>query len=87
MAASSISDGNDSALESEPIKLAFQLGELVVPLADLASLEPGYVFSLRMPLDRPVVILANGEKFGVGELVEVDGSLAVRLCEGDGDGP
>ena len=87
MAASTTSDGNDSALDSEPVRLTFQLGELVVPLADLASLEAGYVFSLRMPLDRPVVILANGEKFGVGELVEVDGSLAVRLCEGSGNGP
>ena len=87
MAVSTTSDANSQALDSEPVRLAFQLGELVVPLADLASLETGYVFSLRAPLDWPVVILANGEKFGVGELVEIDGSLAVRLCEGGGDGP
>jgi type III secretion protein Q len=87
MVASTANDGNIAALGSEPITLSFQLGELVVPAAELASLDAGFVFSLRAPLARPIVILANGARFGTGELVEVDGAIAVRLCEGGGDGP
>jgi type III secretion protein Q len=86
MAASSTERGNDAALDSEPISLTFQLGELSVPAAELRSLDAGFVFPLRISLERPVSILANGGKFGVGELVEVDGALAVRLLEGDGHG-
>lgn len=87
MAASSTNVENNAALAAEPITLTFQLGELTLPASELASLAAGFAFPLRASLARPVVILANGSKFGVGELVEVDGSLAVRLCDGGGDGP
>jgi type III secretion protein Q len=79
-------DPNASALDSEPVTLSFQIGTLAVSAAELASLDAGYIFPLRVSKARPIVILANGARFGAGELVEIDGAIAVRLCEGEADG-
>jgi flagellar motor switch/type III secretory pathway protein FliN len=86
MAAQINAVGNKPGFDGEPVLLTFLFGELAIPAAELASLDAGFVFPLRAPASRPVVILANGAKFAAGELIEVDGALAVRLCEGDGDG-
>jgi flagellar motor switch/type III secretory pathway protein FliN len=86
MATKSPDDPNAAALAAEPVKLTFELGDLTIAAGELALLDAGFVFPLRAPLDRPVVVKANGVRFGVGELVEIDGALAVRLAEGDGDG-
>ena len=86
MASASKDDGIAAALDAEPIRLTFEVGQAAVPAGELARLDAGHVFLLRTPLDRPVAILANGVPFGRGELVQVAGELAVRLLEGDADG-
>src|SRR5262249_29159119 len=86
MATTASNDPNAAALAAEPVHLTFEVGELTFAAGELAQLDPGFVFPLRAPLARPVVVKANGVRFGVGELVEIDGALAVRLIEGDGDG-
>jgi len=86
MATTASDDPNRAALAAEPVRLTFELGDLTIAAGELAPLAAGYVFSLRLPLDRPVTIKANGVRFGVGELVEIDGALAVRLLEGGDDG-
>jgi type III secretion protein Q len=63
-----------------PVRLDFDLGERLITLDRLRTLAPGEVFEL----DRPVVdgcvrIRANGMDVGLGELVEVDGNIGVRL--------
>jgi type III secretion protein Q len=75
-----------SNLGGEPIRLTFEIGELTTSVAELAALDAGYIFPLRASLSRPVTIKANGAPFGVGELVEVDGVLTVRLLEAGRDG-
>ena len=87
MATTSTDDPNAAALAAEPVTLTFELGDLTLAAGELAQLDAGFVFPLRAPLARPVVIKANGVRFGAGELVEIDGALAVRLVEGGGDGP
>lgn len=87
MATTASEDPNAAALAAEPVRLTFELGDLTLPAGELAQLDVGYVFPLRLSLDRPVTIKANGARFAAGELVEIDGALAVRLLEGDGHGP
>lgn len=70
----------DLPLDAIPIRLAFEIGRAEMSLAELGAIDEGHVFPLgRDPLSGPVDILANGRRIGQGELVEVGGTLAVRV--------
>ena len=66
-----------------PVKLVFLAGETEVALRDLKQIAPGYVFELGRPVDRHVEVRANGKRIAIGELVEIDQRVGVRLlkCE------
>lgn len=87
-----ITDGTDAAappdpLGALPLRVDFLLGELSVPLAKLAELEPGYVFALGEHLDQARIgIRANGKRVGTGRLVAVGDTLGVQLEGWDIDG-
>ena len=76
---------SDDTLDTDllPVKLVFLAGETEVALRDLKRIMPGYVFDLGRPVDRHVEVRANGQRIGIGELVEIDGRAGVRLlkCE------
>ena len=70
-----------------PVSLDFDLGNLAVPLGELATLKPGYVFELSNSLDSVrIVIRANGTRVGHGELVAVGDVLGVQLLALETDG-
>jgi len=70
-----------------PVSLDFDLGNLTLPLGELAALKPGYVFELPGGLDKlRVVIRANGTRVGHGELVAVGDVLGVQLLALETDG-
>ena len=76
-----------SAADQIPVSLDFDLGNLAVPLGELATLKPGYVFELPNSLDSVrVVIRANGTRVGHGELVAVGDVLGVQLLALETDG-
>ena len=66
-----------------PVKLVFLAGETEVTLRDLRRIMPGYVFDLGRPVDRHIEVRANGRRIGIGELVEIDRRVGVRMlkCE------
>ena len=67
-------------LDAVPVRLTFDLGDRMLPLAELQQLQPGAVFDLQRPLaDGPVMIRANGALIGSGELVDIDGRIGVRV--------
>ena len=66
-------------VESLPVQLVFVAGETEMPLRELHAMGPGYVFDLRLPVDRHVEIRANGQTIGRGDLVEIDGRVGVRV--------
>ena len=73
-------NGQDRALRSLPVQVAFEIGQLELSMGDLASLQPGYVFSLPAHLEGAnVTIRANGHAAGRGEVVAVGDTLGVRL--------
>lgn len=73
----------ESALDADslPIKVTFVAGEIEIALSELSSVGPGYVFDLRLTPERHIDIRANGQSIGIGELVEVNGSLGVRILK------
>jgi type III secretion protein Q len=64
------------------VALEFELGAVDISLRELAHIEPGYVFDLRLQLDHAVVMIRSaGRRIGRGELVAIDDTLGVRLTE------
>ena len=79
---------SSAAFDQLEVDLRFDLGAVSISLAELKTVGPGYVFELDRALDRLVTLQVNGQPMGVGELVEVDQRVGVRLVElyGHGDG-
>lgn len=66
-------------LDALPIRLSFDLGERTLSLAELGSIQMGYVFDLALPVSRAVTLRANGMRIGEGELVDIDGRIGVAI--------
>lgn len=65
---------------SLPVLLTFDLGERTLTLGEIKSLQVGQSLELARPLEQAVHIRANGALIGSGELVEIDGRLAVGIA-------
>ncbi len=78
-------DDNDNESETEKtldgiqMRISFDLGQRSMTLGELRKLSPGYVFELGRPVRSAVNIRANGKLIGEGELVDVDGQIAVSI--------
>jgi type III secretion system YscQ/HrcQ family protein len=82
-----MSDKLGSPSDHIPVSLDFDLGNVAVPLGELATMKPGYVFELPGGLDKlRVAIRANGTRIGHGELVAVGDVLGIQLLSLDVDG-
>lgn len=66
--------------QSLPVRLSFDLGERSLTLGEIKALQVGQSLELSRPLDQAVHIRANGALIGSGELVEIDGRLAVSIA-------
>ena len=79
------SDGAQTAIGDQfaelQVDLVFVAGRLQLTVAELQQTQPGHVFDLRQAADRHIEITANGAVIGMGELVEVDGRVGVRVHE------
>ena len=70
-----------------PLRIDFTLGEVSIPLAQLSTLAPGYVFALADNIEHARVgIRANGRRIGHGRLVAIGDTLGVQLEGWDADG-
>lgn len=64
---------------SIPVRLSFSLGTLGATVGELAALRPGSLLELKRGMPPEVTIEANGCTIGSGELVDLDGRLAVEI--------
>lgn len=64
---------------SIPVRLSFSLGALGATVGELAALRPGSLLELKRGMPPEVTIEANGCTIGSGELVDLDGRLAVEI--------
>lgn len=66
-------------LNEVPVHLVFEVGRTEMPLAQLETIQAGYVFELGRPLSQTVDILANGRRIGTGELVRIGDGIGVKV--------
>lgn len=66
-------------LDQLPVRLSVTLGRVTLSAAEVIRLTPGAVIPLSEPLGGPVEVMAGGQPIARGELVDVDGTLGVRL--------
>jgi type III secretion protein Q len=66
-------------LSDMPVKVVFELGNLDVPLYELANAGAGYVFTLPTSLNQGCAIISGGAIIGRGEVVRVGEQFAVRV--------
>lgn len=65
--------------EGLPVTISVQLAERRMPLQEVQRLSSGDVIKLEEIAATDVALLANGAPFADGELVELDGKVAVRI--------
>ena len=70
----------DDALNNLEVKINFRIGEISMPVNELAALTPGFTLTDLPGLIFPrAVAVASGRAFAEGELVEIDGKLGFRI--------
>ncbi len=62
-----------------PVELAIELGRIELRVRELAALAPGRVISARLPVGGEVALRAGDRTVAVGELVDIEGELGVRI--------
>jgi flagellar motor switch protein FliN len=70
---------NTPDVGSLPIRLHVVVGEKEFTLAEVQSLSPGTIVELEVAKSDPVRLMVNGRILGEGELVDVEGKLAVKV--------
>jgi flagellar motor switch/type III secretory pathway protein FliN len=71
--------GGKLRIEDLPLRLHVVLAEKEFTLAEIQSFSSGTIVELGINKLAPVQLMVNGTILGEGELVEVEGSLAVRV--------
>lgn len=66
-------------LEQLPVQVTFEVARQTVDLHRLATLQPGTLLDLACPLTSEVRILVNQQCLGIGELVNIEDRLGVRV--------
>ncbi|WP_299554618.1 FliM/FliN family flagellar motor switch protein [uncultured Tateyamaria sp.] len=64
-----------------PVTVRIELAATTLTLAELRKMEAGSILPFAEELPNSVGLLANGKPFGRGDLVRIDGKIAVRLTE------
>lgn len=84
--AKTVGDALDAReLDALPVRLVFEAGRAELTVAELKRLSVGGVVPLERSAEPKVVVYANGRRFASGELIELDGRLAVEIDTlGDG---
>jgi flagellar motor switch/type III secretory pathway protein FliN len=62
-----------------PVDLRVELARVALTLAELGELRPGEVIVTGRPLGAEVVLRAGERAVAMGELVDVEGELGVRI--------
>jgi type III secretion system YscQ/HrcQ family protein len=66
-------------MSSLPVSLHVIVGEKELTLSEVNGLAPGTILDLKRDLSNVVRLALNGKIVGQGQLVEIDGKLAVRI--------
>ncbi len=68
-------------MDHAEVEITVQIGRAVVPVRELAALQPGSVLELDRPIAGPVDLHVGDRRIARGEIVDVEGRLGVRIRE------
>jgi len=71
--------GTKPDLGALPVRLHVIVGQREFTVAEINSLNPGTIVELQTDTSDPVRLMVNGRILGEGELVDVNGRLAVKV--------
>lgn len=71
----------ESPASGLPVHVEVQLARVRLPLGEFAALRPGFVLSLDMTLEDPVLLRVGDRPFARAELVDVEGELGARIIQ------
>jgi type III secretion system YscQ/HrcQ family protein len=72
-------EAQDADFHEIRLTLSFELGRQELSVGELRNLEPGHVFDMTRPTRNAVDIYAGARRLGQGEIVEINGTLGVRI--------
>ena len=68
-------------LRGLPVELALTLGQITLTSAEAARMVPGSLVKTGIPTGSQVQLVAGGRLIAVGELVDIEGELGVRILK------
>lgn len=69
------------SIKEIPLHISVELARLKIPLDQLMALSPGNFLELPTLADKTVSLIANGQKIGVAELVQLGETLGLKVLE------
>ena len=84
MNTSTTPDPMTDALLDAPVVVRVEIGVCEMPAREWAALGRGDVVTLGRRLGEPVVLRIGGVEAAIGELVQVEGEVAVRILQRTG---
>lgn len=72
---------SEGMLPSISLPITVALGRSFMSIKEILKLRPGQILELNKNPNEPVDLVVNGKVVARGELVDVDGRLAVRLIK------
>lgn len=69
------------SIDDIPVRLTFDLGDLILPFKKVQSLTQGSILDLNAPISQAVTIRSLNRVIGTGELVNLDGQMGVRIVK------
>ncbi len=69
----------EASVDTVEVDCVFEVGSKTMTVAELRAVAPGLIVSLDKPLDGPVTLVANGRALARCELLDIEGTLAVRV--------
>lgn len=69
------------SIKEIPIHISVELARLKIPLDQLMSLSPGNFLELPTLADKKVSLIANGQKIGVAEVVQLGETIGLKVLE------
>lgn len=70
-----------SFLLDVPVTLSIELGSKRMTIGDVLTLAHGSIIELNKGVQDPLELIINGKVIATGELVELNGQMAVRILE------
>ncbi|MGL4722514.1 MAG: FliM/FliN family flagellar motor switch protein [Desulfovibrionaceae bacterium] len=72
---------NTGMIENIPVRIVMEIGDVLLPIHEVRSIQNGYVFTTNKTVASPVSLKIHGKEVGSGELINIEGTIGVRVTD------